>query len=66
MHGIGNDFVIIDQRTDPFELTPELIGAPIALGSERERQDEAAVYYAELAASGLAPVPEKSVSAKKA
>lgn len=23
MHGIGNDFVIIDQRTDPFELTPE-------------------------------------------
>lgn len=23
MHGIGNDFVIIDQRTDPFELSPE-------------------------------------------
>ena len=50
---------------DAFELTPELIGAPIALGAERERQDEAAAYYAELAASGLAPVPEKSVSAKK-
>ena len=43
---------------DAFELTPELIRAPIALGAEAARQDEAAAYYAELAASGRAPVPE--------
>jgi acyl-CoA oxidase len=50
---------------DAFELTPDLIGAPIALGAERERQDEAAAYYAQLAASGLAPVPEKKASPEK-
>jgi len=47
---------------EAFELTPELIGAPIALGDERRRQDEAAAYFAELAASGLAPVPEKKAA----
>ena len=50
---------------DAFELTPELIGAPIALGAEKARQDEAAAYYAELASSGLAPSPEKKSATAK-
>ena len=43
-----------------FELSPELIGAPIALGAEKERQDEAMLYYREQRESGTAPIPEKS------
>lgn len=43
-----------------FELSPELIGAPIALGAEKERQDEAMAYYREQRESGTAPIPEKS------
>lgn len=43
-----------------FEFTPELIGAPIALGAEKARQDEAMEYYRELRASGKAPVDEKA------
>lgn len=46
---------------DAFGYEPEHVRAPIALGRERERQDEAERYYAELAASGQAPVPEKKV-----
>lgn len=43
-----------------FELSPELIGAPIALGAEKERQDEAMLYYREQRESGTAPIPEKA------
>jgi acyl-CoA oxidase len=43
-----------------FELTPELIGAPIALGGERERQDEARAYYAAQRADGTLPEPENA------
>ncbi|MCU1409709.1 MAG: acyl-CoA dehydrogenase [Rhodoglobus sp.] len=42
-----------------FEFTPELIGAPIALGAEKERQDEAMLYYRGLREAGTAPVDEK-------
>ncbi|MDH6182581.1 acyl-CoA oxidase [Microbacteriaceae bacterium SG_E_30_P1] len=43
-----------------FELSPELIGAPIALGAEKERQDEAMLYYREQRESGTAPIAEKA------
>jgi acyl-CoA oxidase len=43
-----------------FELTPELIGAPIALGEEQARQDEARAYYDERRAAGTLPVDEKA------
>jgi acyl-CoA oxidase len=46
-----------------FEFTPEHIGAPIALGAEKERQDEAMEYYRVLRASGTTPVDEKSQKA---
>ncbi|MBM3714395.1 acyl-CoA dehydrogenase [Microbacterium enclense] len=44
---------------DAFGYGPEHIRASIASGVEDDRQNEAASYYAELAASGTAPVPEK-------
>jgi len=43
---------------DAFGFAPEHVRAPIATGSERERQDEARAYYADLRASGNAPVEE--------
>ncbi len=43
-----------------FEFTPEHIGAPIALGAEKQRQDEAMAYYAAQRASGTAPIEEKA------
>ncbi|CAN5148563.1 acyl-CoA dehydrogenase [soil metagenome] len=43
-----------------FEFTPEHIGAPIALGAEKERQDEAMAYYRAQRESGTAPVSEKA------
>jgi acyl-CoA oxidase len=43
-----------------FELSPELIRAPIALGGEKERQDEAMAYYALQRESGTAPTLEKA------
>jgi acyl-CoA oxidase len=48
-----------------FEFTPELIGAPIALGAEKERQDEAMAYYRTQRESGTAPLPEKAAVTKK-
>jgi len=44
-----------------FGLTPELVRAPLASGGEQQRQDEARAYYAELRASGEAPVDEKTL-----
>ena len=41
-----------------FEFAPEHIGAPIALGAEKERQDEAMEYYRVLRESGKAPIAE--------
>ncbi|MDF1477537.1 acyl-CoA dehydrogenase [Leifsonia sp. H3M29-4] len=43
-----------------FEFTPELIGAPIALGAEQARQDEARAYYAAQRAAGTLPEEEKA------
>lgn len=46
---------------DAYGFAPEHVRAPIASGAERERQEEAAAYYAALAASGDAPISEKSL-----
>ncbi len=43
-----------------FEFTPELIGAPIALGAEKQRQDEAMAHYQALRDAGTAPLEEKN------
>ncbi|MGO1957764.1 acyl-CoA dehydrogenase, partial [Microbacterium sp.] len=43
---------------DAFAYEPEHVRAPIASGAERDRQEEAAQYYADLAASGNAPQKE--------
>ncbi|MFT4281140.1 acyl-CoA dehydrogenase [Microbacterium sp.] len=45
---------------DAFGFAPEHVRAPIASGAEQERQDEARAHYADLAASGAAPVSEKA------
>jgi acyl-CoA oxidase len=50
---------------DAFGFAPEHVRAPIASGQERERQDEARAHYAALAASGAAPVSEKSLKKKR-
>jgi acyl-CoA oxidase len=50
---------------DAFGYKPEHLRAAIASGAEQLRQDEARAYYAELRASGTAPVDEKSLKAKK-
>ncbi|OCG73592.1 acyl-CoA dehydrogenase [Microbacterium sediminis] len=43
---------------DAFGYEPEHVRAPIAAGAEQARQDEAAQYYATLAATGKAPKKE--------
>ena len=50
---------------DAFGYEPEHLRASIATGAEQERQDEARAYYADLRASGKAPVDEKTLKAKK-
>lgn len=50
---------------DAFLFQPEHLRAPIASGAEKQRQDEARAYYADLAASGNAPTMEKSPSKKR-
>lgn len=49
---------------DAYGFAPEHVRAPIASGAELERQTEAREYYAALAASGEAPVSEKSLKKK--
>ncbi|MFG6402267.1 acyl-CoA dehydrogenase [Microbacterium sp. P04] len=49
---------------DAFGYAPEHLRAPIASGAEAQRQEEAAAYYADLEASGKAPVPEKKPAKK--
>lgn len=48
-----------------FEFTPEQLRAPIAIGAERERQDEARAYYAGRRAAGTLPMEEKALKKKK-
>ena len=50
---------------DAFGYEQEHLRARIATGIEAERQDEAREYYRELAASGNAPVKEKSLKPTK-
>lgn len=50
---------------DAFGYEQEHLRAPIASGAEKARQDEARAYYAELAASGNAPINEKALKAAK-
>ncbi|MDN3496877.1 acyl-CoA dehydrogenase [Planococcus sp. APC 4015] len=49
---------------DAYGFAPEHVRAPIASGAEQDRQDEAREYFAALAASGDAPVSEKSLKKK--
>ncbi|ALX66254.1 acyl-CoA dehydrogenase family protein [Microbacterium sp. XT11] len=49
------------ELVDAFGYEPEHVRAPIASGAEKARQDEARAYYAELAASGEAPIQEKAL-----
>ncbi|MFK4759618.1 acyl-CoA dehydrogenase [Microbacterium sp. ZW T5_45] len=53
------------ELVDAFGYEPEHVRAPIASGIERQRQDEARAYYAELAASGQAPIDEKKLKKQK-
>jgi acyl-CoA oxidase len=46
-----------------FEFTPEHIGAPIALGAEKHRQDEAMAYYRARRDAGTSPLDEKAATA---
>jgi acyl-CoA oxidase len=50
---------------EAFGFAPDHVRAPIATGAEKSRQDEARAYYAELEASGSAPVPEKKAAVPK-
>lgn len=50
---------------DAYGFAPEHVRAPIALGAEKERQDEARAYYRAQQESGEAPVSEKSLPKKK-
>ncbi|WP_448710641.1 acyl-CoA dehydrogenase family protein [Microbacterium profundi] len=50
---------------DAFGYEPEHVRAPIASGAELERQNDARAYYAELAASGQAPISEKALKKQK-
>ncbi len=49
---------------DAYGFAPEHVRAPIASGAEQARQDEARAYFRNLAASGGAPVSEKSLKKK--
>lgn len=48
-----------------FDIREGHVRAPIALGGEQKRQDEARAYYRELRASGNAPVSEKDLLDRK-
>ncbi len=54
----------VQDLVDAYGFEPEHVRAPIASGAERKRQDEAREYYRALAASGDAPVSEKSLKKK--
>jgi acyl-CoA oxidase len=48
-----------------FDVRPGHVRAPIALGAERERQEEAAAHFRAQRASADAPVSEKALRAKE-
>ena len=48
-----------------FDVRPGHVRAPIALGGEQERQDEAAAYFRAQRASSSAPVSEKTLRDKE-
>ena len=50
---------------DAFGYEQEHLRAPIASGAEKARQDEARAYYADLAASGNAPIQEKALKKQR-
>ncbi|MCG7308717.1 acyl-CoA dehydrogenase [Brachybacterium sp. ACRRE] len=50
---------------DAFDVRPGHVRAPIALGAEQERQDEAAAFFRAQRASADAPVSEKALRAKE-
>ncbi|MDO5644374.1 MAG: acyl-CoA dehydrogenase [Dermabacter sp.] len=50
---------------EAFDLAPEHVRAPIALGEEKMRQDEAREYLREARAKRDAPVSEKSLAKKR-
>ncbi|WP_438354546.1 acyl-CoA dehydrogenase family protein [Microbacterium sp. CJ88] len=54
----------VQDLVDAYGFEPEHVRAPIASGAEQERQDEARAYFEALAASGEAPVSEKSLKKK--
>ena len=54
----------VQDLVDAYAFAPEHVRAPIASGAELERQTEAREYYRALAASGEAPVSEKSLTKK--
>lgn len=49
---------------DAFEFTPEHIGAPIALGAEQARQDEARDYHRAMRDAGTTPVAERAAASR--
>ncbi|GAA1144072.1 acyl-CoA dehydrogenase [Microbacterium natoriense] len=53
------------ELVDAFGYEQEHLRAPIASGAEKARQDEARAYYADLAASGNAPVQEKALKKQR-
>lgn len=48
-----------------FGYEPEHVRAPLASGAEKKRQDEARAYYADLEASGKAPISEKALKKQR-
>jgi acyl-CoA oxidase len=50
---------------DAFGYEEKHLRSKIASGAEKERQDEARAYYADLAASGTAPLDEKAMKKRK-
>ena len=58
MHGLGNDFVIIDAREEAFDVTPALARAI----ADRRTGDVTRFWTIAATAVAQAPVPHASVS----
>lgn len=55
----------VQDLVDAFGYEQEHLRAPISSGIEAERQEESHEYYRKLAASGNAPIDEKTLKSKK-